>query len=239
MNKMLKSTGRYVGFMLLIFLLFLCRNSIASIDPDTSENVRIEGDRISIQVEGIELGELLKVIEDKTGIEFDLHRSLSGKEISVDFKELSLWEGIKAIIYPLNYAIVYDPGDVINRVIIVDRSNTLPMTIAEHTQGAEKGIAVTHSPANPTSGAEEGIALTLPLAKPTPGAEDGIALTPSLAEPTPGAEEGIAVTLSPVNPTSGAEEGIALTPSLAEPTSGANEWNVIGFALTPTSKENE
>ena len=214
MNKMLKSTGRYAGFALLIFLLFLCRNSIASMGPITSENVRIEGDRISIQVEGIELGELLKVIEEKTGIEFELNMSLSGEEISVDFKELSLLEGIKKIVYNLNYAIVYEPGDVVNRVIIVDRSNASSMTAAKHIQGAE-----------------EGIALTPPLADPTPGSEDGVALTPSLAEPTSGAEEGIALTPSLAEPTSGAEDGVALIPSLADPTPGAEDG--VALTLTP------
>ncbi len=128
MNNMLWSTGRYAVLVLLIFLVFLCRSNFASIDSVTSENVRVEGNRISVQAKEIILGELLKSIEKSTGIAFELNKALLEKEITVSFKELYLLEGIKKIIYPLNYAIVYDPGHVVSKVIIVDRSNASPMT---------------------------------------------------------------------------------------------------------------
>ncbi len=127
MNNMLWSTGRYAVIVLLIFLVFLCRSNFASIDSVTSENVQVEGDCISVQAKGIILGELLKSIEKSTGIAFELNKSLLEKEITISFKELSLLEGIKKIIYPLNYAIVFDPGGVVSKVIIVDRSNASPM----------------------------------------------------------------------------------------------------------------
>ncbi len=125
---MLWSTGRYAVLVLLIFPVFLCRSNFASIDSVVSENVRVEGDCISVQAKGIILGELLKSIEKSTGIAFELNKSLLEKEITISFKELSLLEGIKKIIYPLNYAIVSDPGDVVSKVIIVDRSNASPIT---------------------------------------------------------------------------------------------------------------
>ncbi len=128
MNNMLWSTGRYAVLVLLIFPVFLCRSNFASIDSVTSENVQVEGDCISVQAKGIILGELLKSIEKSTGIAFELNKALLEKEITISFKELSLLEGIKKIIYPLNYAIVCDPGDVVSKVIIVDLSNASPMT---------------------------------------------------------------------------------------------------------------
>ncbi len=128
MNNMIRSTGGYAGLVFLIFLVFLCKNSLASIDSIVSENVKIEDNRISAQTQEITLGELLKAIERRTGIVFVLNKSLLEKEITISFKELSLLEGIKKIIYPLNYAIVYDPGRVVSKVIIVDRSNISPMT---------------------------------------------------------------------------------------------------------------
>ena len=128
MNNMLWPTGRYAVLVLLIFLVFLCRSNFASIDSVVSENVRVEGDRISVQAKEIILGELLKSIEKRTGIAFELNKALLEKEITISFKELFLLEGIKKIIYPLNYAIVFDPGDVVSKVIIVDRSNASPIT---------------------------------------------------------------------------------------------------------------
>ncbi len=128
MNKILWLTGRYATLVLLIFPIFLCRSNFASNDSVTSENVLVEGDRISVQAKEIILGELLKSIEKRTGIAFELNKALLEKEITISFKELSLLEGIKKIIYPLNYAIIYDPGDVVSKIIIVDRSNASPMT---------------------------------------------------------------------------------------------------------------
>ena len=125
MNNIFRLIGRYVLFALLLFLVFSCRNVFASIDSITSENLKIEGDRISIQVEGMELGELLKVIKKKTGIEFELDKSLLGKKITVDFKELTLLEGIKKTIYPLNYAILYDSRGVVRKIIIIDQGTRM------------------------------------------------------------------------------------------------------------------
>ena len=190
----------YAGFALLIFLVSFCIGSVFS------DNVRIEGDRISIQVEGIELGELLKLIEDKTGIELELNNSLSGEKISINFEELSISEGIKKIINTLNYAAIYDPNDMTGKVIIVgSNSNTSTMNPAKVINLAEEEISVPLFLGEPTPGAEEGIAQTPSLDKPTPGAEEGIAQTPSLGEPTPGAEEGIAQTPYLVKPTAGVE----------------------------------
>ena len=123
MNNMIRSTGGYAGLMFLISLVFLCRNSLASIDYIVSENVKIEDNRISVQTQEITLGELLKAIERRTGIVFVLQKPLLVKEISVNFEELSLLEGIKKIIYPLNYSIIYNQGGKIRKVFVIDQNN--------------------------------------------------------------------------------------------------------------------
>jgi hypothetical protein len=128
MNNKLRLRVGYADFVFLLLLVFICRNSMASIYSIDSENVQIRGDHISVQANGIKLGELLKEIKNSTGIEFELRGSLMNKQISVSFKELSLLKGIKKIIYPLNYAIVYDSGEMISKVIIIDQSNTSTMT---------------------------------------------------------------------------------------------------------------
>ncbi len=120
---MIRSTGGYAGLVFLIFLVFLCRNSLASIDSIVSENVKIEDNRISVQTQEITLGELLKAIERRTGIVFVLQKPLLEKEISVNFEELSLLEGIKKIIYPLNYSIIYNQGGKIRKVFVIDQNN--------------------------------------------------------------------------------------------------------------------
>ncbi len=157
MNKILWLTGRYATLVLLIFLVFLCRSNFASNDSVTSENVQVEGDRISVQAKEIILGELLKSIEKSTGIAFELNKALLEKEITISFKELSLLEGIKKIIYPLNYAIIYDPGDVVSKVIIVDRSNASPMTTLNVENNVFPPGSYDGSPIEDTSTEGEGV----------------------------------------------------------------------------------
>ncbi len=91
-------------------------------------NVKVEGDRISVDAKGIALGEIVKEIKNSTGIEFVLSKTLLETKISVGFKELSLPEGLKKIIDPLNYAVVYDPGGEISKVIIIDTNEDSKMT---------------------------------------------------------------------------------------------------------------
>ncbi len=96
---------------------------MASIDSNASKNVKIEGSLISVQVKEIMLDELVKEIKKRTGIEFDISESLLESEVSVNFKELTLLEGLKKVLYPLNYAIIYSPDDEISRVIVLDKGD--------------------------------------------------------------------------------------------------------------------
>lgn len=54
---------------------------------------------------------------------FVLQKPLLEKEISVNFEELFLLEGIKKIIYPLNYSIIYNQGGKIRKVFVIDQNN--------------------------------------------------------------------------------------------------------------------
>ncbi len=117
------STKIYTIFVLLLFLVYLSRSSLASIDSIAPENVKFDGNNISVQAEDIMLGKLLKTIRKSTGIEFELRGYLLERKISVGFKELSLLEGIRKIINPLSYAVVYDPDDKIRKVIIIDQGS--------------------------------------------------------------------------------------------------------------------
>ncbi|MCP5002691.1 MAG: hypothetical protein GY941_01875 [Planctomycetes bacterium] len=68
-----------------------------------------------------DIGEVIKAIKKVTGIKFNITESLLEGEVSADFKKLPLLEGIKKIIYPLNYAIIYNRDDEISKVIILDK----------------------------------------------------------------------------------------------------------------------
>ncbi len=132
MKEIHSITKKYTIFALLLFL-FLCRNISASIDSIAEGKVKIEDDSISIQVKDITLGKLLKEIEEKVEVEFKLKKSLLEKKVSVSFRELSLSEALKKIIYPLNYSIIRDENGKINKVFIIDQGD--PRTIRLDLRG--------------------------------------------------------------------------------------------------------
>ena len=120
-NIINKHHKKLIFFGMLLFIFFIGITSAFA-------NVKVEGDRISVDAKGIALGELVKEIKNSTGIEFELSKTLMEKKISVSFKELSLPEGLKKIIDPLNYAVVYDPSGMISKVIIIDTNEDSKMT---------------------------------------------------------------------------------------------------------------
>ena len=120
-NIINKYHKKSILFGMLFFIFFIGITSAFA-------NVKVEGDRISVDAKGIALGEIVKEIKNSTGIEFELSKTLMEKKISVGFKELSLPEGLKKIIDPLNYAVVYDPGGMISKVIIIDTNEDSKMT---------------------------------------------------------------------------------------------------------------
>ena len=120
-NIINKYHKKSILFGMLFFIFFIGITSAFA-------NVKVEGDRISVDAKGIALGEIVKEIKNSTGIEFELSKTLMEKKISVGFKELSLPEGLKKIIDPLNYAVVYDPGGMISKVIIIDTNEDSKVT---------------------------------------------------------------------------------------------------------------
>jgi len=88
---------------------------------NNSHPVEVDGDRISVQADGIPLGELLLAIKNLTGIHFGFDELMAKRETFVDFKDLSLSEGIKKIVFPLSCAMIYDETDKLRKVVILGR----------------------------------------------------------------------------------------------------------------------
>jgi hypothetical protein len=83
--------------------------------------VQFDGDRLSAHAEGKSLGELLITVGNMTGIQFTFNELVATEKIFLDFQGLSLSEGIKKIIYPLNCAAIYDDTGKLRKVIILER----------------------------------------------------------------------------------------------------------------------
>jgi len=86
-----------------------------------AKRVEVIGDRMSVQVRGIPLGEVLIAVEDLTGVHFGFDELIAKRETFVDFEDLSLSEGIKKIIFPLSCAMIYDETGKLRKVVILGR----------------------------------------------------------------------------------------------------------------------
>jgi hypothetical protein len=111
--------------------------------------VAVVGDRISVQASGTPLGEVLTNIEQITGIEFEVDEGLLEEKIFVDFKELSLPEGIGKLLPSNSHAIIYDSSGKIDKVVIVARDKSADMirrkandqNAAAISAGADAGLS--------------------------------------------------------------------------------------------------
>ena len=86
-----------------------------------AKRVEVMGDRMSVQVKGVPLGELLILVEDLTGVHFGFDELIAKRETFVDFEDLSVSEGIRKIIFPLSCAMIYDEMGKLRKVVILGR----------------------------------------------------------------------------------------------------------------------
>jgi hypothetical protein len=125
---------KYIVFPVLVLSLFASGYLWAA---NNSHPVEVNGDQLSVQADGIPLGELLIAVEDLTDIHFDSDELMAKRETFLDFKDLSLSEGIKKMVFPLNCAMIYDDTDRLRRVVILGNSSASG-TIA--TQDGDSGL---------------------------------------------------------------------------------------------------
>jgi len=104
------------AFVILVLGIFFVGNPCAQ---DTAKLVEVNGDRVSVQADGVPLGELLVAVEELTGVHFRFDELMAKRATFVDFKDLPLSEGIKKMVFPLNCAMIYDDADRLRRVVIL------------------------------------------------------------------------------------------------------------------------
>jgi len=128
-----------IAYAMLILSFFVGGNVFAAngLNP-----VQFDGNRLSVQVEGILLGELLMAVEDLTGVQFTFDELVAMEKIFVDFRGLPLSEGIKRMIFPLNCAAIYDDTGRLHKVVILgqwkDAATSRPLKGKSDSPGAPK-----------------------------------------------------------------------------------------------------
>lgn len=93
--------------------------AIAQEDGAESSIVDIREGRISVSAKNVPLMLLCRDIEEKSGVRFRTQDSLLGDNLSIDFKNFPLLEGIERLLAHVNYLLYFDHRNKLSEVFIL------------------------------------------------------------------------------------------------------------------------
>jgi hypothetical protein len=88
-------------------------------EAKSNNHVEYTKDRLTVNVDKLALGLLLRTIREKTGIEFEVGLDESRKLISVQFGPLPVEEGLKRILSRVNSVLFFDPDNKVANIVII------------------------------------------------------------------------------------------------------------------------
>ncbi len=115
---------RNYWFTLVLVLLILSIN-VQGLSKSTNVRVDYDGKLLSVHAGGVALGQLLLMVEKRTGVQFSYDRLSAEKIVYADFENNSLVDGIKRILSQLNHAMLYDESGHVRTVLVLDRQLAL------------------------------------------------------------------------------------------------------------------
>ena len=118
MHQVFKATLILLAACLLSFSLsFFLRAEEGEIE------LEIKGETISARIKGGLLKDIIEKIKEKKGIWFKGGESLFEEKISVEFKDLSIQDGLKRILSKMNYSLMFDQDGKLFGVILIGSSD--------------------------------------------------------------------------------------------------------------------
>ena len=91
---------------LMFFFVFLTVSIVQHISAAAQDDIKVEGDQLSVSVNGLPVNQVLQEIAAKTGMVFDVKSDLE-REITVKFSNMPLVEGLKRILSPDSFVFEY------------------------------------------------------------------------------------------------------------------------------------
>jgi hypothetical protein len=82
-------------------------------------DLTFQGDVLSVNLKETQLKEILGKLEREKGISWNGNSSLLEERITLQFKDLSLNEGVKRILGSMNYCLIFDANERLASVIII------------------------------------------------------------------------------------------------------------------------
>jgi hypothetical protein len=146
------------GDWLMLMFLFLVATfpvhlPLQASEPNPPYQVEYVKDSLTINAENIALGSLLRIIREKTGIEFVLGREESERLISIRLGPLPLAECLRRILNHFNHTFLFGPNNKLIKVVILgygrsDSSHQLPVSKGNPLEvpGSQSAQVMTFTP---------------------------------------------------------------------------------------------
>ena len=110
---------------------------------NTKDEISYAQEHLTAHVVEVSLEEVLSAIAKEAKLEFVLDESIAAKKkASVSFDKLSLEEGIKKIVRPFSYSMIFGPSGQLEKVIILESgSNSAIVTVSGKNDDPSPGPA--------------------------------------------------------------------------------------------------
>lgn len=127
------------AFLCLIVLTLSMSSPSTAYSSEGDMVLRFQGRIFSAHIHGVPLGLILKELEGEKGIWFKGVSPLLEERVTVQFNALSLEDGMKRILAPTNYSLVFDRNGKLNGVVIIGRAESGVSTGGAGVTAARRG----------------------------------------------------------------------------------------------------
>ncbi len=87
---------------------------------NTKNEISYAQEHLTAHVIEVSLEDVLTAVAKEANLEFVLNEAIAVKKVSVSFDKLPLEEGIKKIIRPFSYSMIFGPSGQLQKVIILE-----------------------------------------------------------------------------------------------------------------------
>lgn len=140
---------RIMLFVLLVSFILLSSHICASTSTGVPTLELLDNGRLTLNAQGVALGTLLAEINQRTKLEYEIHKKYLEQPITVSFRSLSLEEAIRRILHGISYACIFDShGNVEKIVTVFDTGRANKSLFRRSSQGGDipYGVAVEPHP---------------------------------------------------------------------------------------------
>ncbi len=153
MNVYPEKIIKYLAFIIVLLSLFwfLDSSSLAGRYKDTAAGsglgqLEVKENKITVNIKDVPLHTLLNAIREKRGVWFEGDKDLLARKVSVKFEDLPLIEGIKRILYPLSYAMIFDSKGSLRGLYIVESDESVIKTDIANKPVTKQVLSIADEP---------------------------------------------------------------------------------------------